>query len=126
MSSPGTIADVISAGASTNSRAFFQAVRVTAPGPVPAEVQALPAIPGSDPKFSNTIGPLPVIDISRFDTDGLGCNGFPAGSLNGAIALIKRGTCNFTVKIANAASAGGRAVIVYNNVSGFISMDTAG
>ncbi len=126
VSSPGTLADVISVGASTNSRAFFQAVRVTAPAPVPSSVQALPSVPGSDPKFSTTIGPLPVRDVSQFDTDGLGCNGFPPGSLNGAIALIKRGNCNFTVKIANAAAAGSRAAIIYNNVSGFVNMDTAG
>jgi len=40
--------------------------------------------------------------------------GFPAG----AIALVDRGNCNFTVKAANAQAAGAVAVIVVNNVAG--------
>jgi extracellular elastinolytic metalloproteinase len=40
--------------------------------------------------------------------------GFPAGD----IALVDRGTCNFTVKVANAQAAGAIAVIVANNVTG--------
>ncbi len=40
--------------------------------------------------------------------------GFPAGS----IALIDRGACNFTVKVANAQAVGATAVIIANNVAG--------
>ena len=40
--------------------------------------------------------------------------GFPAG----AIALVTRGDCTFTVKVANAQAAGASAVIVMNNVPG--------
>jgi hypothetical protein len=40
--------------------------------------------------------------------------GFPAGS----IALVDRGTCDFTVKAANAQAAGAAAMIVVNNVAG--------
>jgi hypothetical protein len=39
-------------------------------------------------------------------------------SLSGRIALIDRGTCNFTVKAANAQAAGAVAVIIVNNVAG--------
>jgi hypothetical protein len=40
--------------------------------------------------------------------------GFPPGG----IALVDRGTCNFTVKVANAQAAGAVGVIVANNVAG--------
>ncbi|HWJ07262.1 MAG TPA: M36 family metallopeptidase [Steroidobacteraceae bacterium] len=40
--------------------------------------------------------------------------GFPAG----AIALVDRGNCNFTVKVKNAQNAGARATIVVNNIAG--------
>jgi hypothetical protein len=41
-----------------------------------------------------------------------------ASSVNGKIALIKRGTCPFIQKCTSAVNAGAIAVIVYNNVSG--------
>lgn len=49
-----------------------------------------------------------------------GCNTtpFPAGYFTGYIALIRRGTCGFAEKVANATTAGADAVIVYNNRSG--------
>jgi PA domain/LVIVD repeat len=40
--------------------------------------------------------------------------GFPAG----AIAVVDRGTCNFTVKVKNAQDAGAVAVVIVNNVPG--------
>jgi subtilisin family serine protease len=45
---------------------------------------------------------------------------FPA-AVNGNIALIARGTLNFSVKVANAMAAGARAAIIYNNLSGTFS-----
>ena len=42
---------------------------------------------------------------------------FPA-AVNGNIALIQRGTLNFSVKVSNATAAGARAAIIYNNVTG--------
>ena len=48
---------------------------------------------------------------------GIGNAGeFPA-AVNGNIALIQRGTLNFSVKVANAAAAGAVAVIVYDNTT---------
>lgn len=43
-----------------------------------------------------------------------------AGALNGKIALIKRGSCNFSAKVENAENAGAVAVIVMNNTSAAI------
>ncbi len=42
---------------------------------------------------------------------------FPAAVSNN-LALIQRGTLNFSVKVANAMNAGARAVIIFNNVAG--------
>lgn len=41
-----------------------------------------------------------------------------AAALAGKIALINRGNCNFTVKVANAQAAGAIAVVMVNNVAG--------
>ncbi|SDD62267.1 S8 family serine peptidase [Aquimonas voraii] len=51
----------------------------------------------------------------------LGCDaggGFPAGSMTGKIALISRGTCAFTEKLANAQTAGAIGAIIFNNNPG--------
>lgn len=46
----------------------------------------------------------------------LGCNALVnAGEINGKIALIRRGTCNFDDKVKNAQNAGAIAVIVMND-----------
>ena len=45
---------------------------------------------------------------------------FPAG-VNGNIALIARGTLNFSTKVTNAMNAGAKAAIIYNNVAGTIN-----
>lgn len=47
-----------------------------------------------------------------------GCEGLPRKSLDGAIALVDRGLCNFTVKVKNAQAAGAMGVIVANNAAG--------
>ena len=46
------------------------------------------------------------------------CGGAPTNNVIGKIALINRGTCNFTVKVKNAQNAGAIAVIMVNNVTG--------
>ncbi|MFI6154700.1 M28 family metallopeptidase [Kitasatospora sp. NPDC051170] len=43
---------------------------------------------------------------------------YPAGSVTGRIALIKRGGCSFAVKQASAAAAGALGAIIYNNTDG--------
>lgn len=49
---------------------------------------------------------------------GIGNTGeFPAG-VNGQTALIARGTLTFAQKVTNAAAAGARAAVIYNNVAG--------
>lgn len=43
---------------------------------------------------------------------------FPAGGLQGKIALIERGQIRFQEKVGNAARAGASAVVIFNNASG--------
>jgi hypothetical protein len=48
-----------------------------------------------------------------------GCSAFTnAAAVNGKIAIVRRGTCAFTVKAKNAQNAGARAVIIANNAAG--------
>jgi subtilisin family serine protease len=60
----------------------------------------------------------PLADVTKWDSTGLGCtNGsaWPqAGVAAGKILIVQRGTCNFTVKVQNAQTAGAAALIVYN------------
>lgn len=52
--------------------------------------------------------------------------GFAAGSLTGKAALIRRGSCTFYEKAKNAQDAGATAVILYNNVAGYINPTVTG
>lgn len=52
-------------------------------------------------------------------TPSLGCSSLVnASSINGKIALIRRGSCNFVLKVKAAQDAGALAVIMMNNVDG--------
>jgi hypothetical protein len=62
---------------------------------------------------------LPDLPVVILQTD------FPA-SVTGKIALIKRGTCTFGVKIAQAGAAGAAGAIIYNNDVGPVGSGTLG
>ena len=47
-----------------------------------------------------------------------GCNAWAPGTFTGQAALIRRGTCEFGVKVLNAEQAGAVFVVVYNSVAG--------
>src|SRR5262245_64851055 len=51
--------------------------------------------------------------VSASSTSGCEAGDFPA-AVAGRIALIQRGTCNFSVKAANAQAAGAAAAIIFN------------
>ncbi|TSJ46400.1 PA domain-containing protein [Fluviicola chungangensis] len=57
-----------------------------------------------------------VHDTIAVASDTLGCTTI-SNSVSGKIAVIYRGSCNFTVKVENAAAAGAVGVIIVNNVA---------
>ncbi|KAL9557641.1 hypothetical protein MBANPS3_001291 [Mucor bainieri] len=96
--------------------AYYQSTVIKATG-IDRNILYLAA--NDDSKLAN--GPVVYGDKSGAN-DAEACT---AGSIDsavkGKIALIQRGTCNFSVKVDNAASAGAVGVIIYNNVAGSIS-----
>jgi minor extracellular serine protease Vpr len=54
-----------------------------------------------------------------------GCAAFPAGFFAGKAALIRRGSCTFSVKAQNAQAAGAVAVVLYNNQGGGVTPQAA-
>ncbi|HEX2686129.1 MAG TPA: M36 family metallopeptidase, partial [Kofleriaceae bacterium] len=61
-------------------------------------------------------GPLAIAVDSTAPTSDA-CDAIPAGSLTGKVAIVDRGTCNFTVKVLNAQNAGAVAVVIVNNTA---------
>lgn len=109
--SPGDAPSAISVGAVTNGHTWITGLRV--PGnDVPSSIQFIAGRFGDGPLPQ---GPLtaPLRDVSKISGDALACNSLPQNSLNGTIALIQRGTCNFVDKVLNAQNAGAVGVILY-------------
>src|SRR5690606_5380427 len=95
---------------------------ITAPAPVPAPLAGIELNEGSGAAPFTAAIPVdtPVRVSPGIDTADDGCAPYPAGSLEGAIVVIRRGTCPFTDKGNNAAAAGALAVVIANNTSGGI------
>ncbi|MGI8989367.1 MAG: S8 family serine peptidase [Bryobacteraceae bacterium] len=108
---PGTAPSAITVGASTNSHIFYSTVGLNG-GAVPSNLRQIDAMTGEGPKPGSPLT-APLRDVSQLGNDGLACSVLNSGSLNGAIALIERGTCAFDVKVNNAQAAGAVAVLLY-------------
>src|SRR5437764_3555469 len=103
--SPGRARNVITVGASTNQHSVGQPFTYPARGgtTVGAAVGEFDALPGAS--------------FNLFDTASDGCASVPAGA-SGNLAIIDRGGCTFSQKVANAKQAGSIAVLIVNNVAG--------
>ncbi len=114
---PAALPGVIAVGSNRNDRTLGFAVTATDAYPYSA------LVPSALQNLSGQITGI-VTAVSTLDTNGLGCASFPSKSLDGQIALIKRGTCNFEVKLNNAAAAGAAAAVVYDHTDeALVGMD---
>lgn len=105
---------VSTVAAASHGRIFANAVDITGPGTVPVELTGLGAVM-ADPALTVDLVDLP-IRYSASNVDG--CVAFPADYFDGAIAVIQRGTCNFSVKEAFAYAAGAEYVLIFNSRTG--------
>lgn len=88
---------------------------ITGPGTPPSSLVDIPALTGTGPGIMSDVSGDVVhsedVDPGNFE----GCNPWSGTPFAGSIALISRGTCNFSDKVDNADAAGAEAVVVYNN-----------
>ena len=110
--SPATAPSILAIGATTNSHTFAGLVQVTGTG-VPLALSAITAVRPTQSSASGGALTGPLVDVTTLGDDGLACAPLPPYSLNGAIALILRGTCDFSVKMTHAVTAGAAGVIFY-------------
>ena len=96
-------------------------IQVSAPTTVAG---SYPAVEGgfSTANRLSALGPIAgqlglFTDAGSSPTTSLACGAHGGSSLTGKIALLYRGTCNFSVKVKNAQLAGAIAAIVVNNVA---------
>ncbi|GKT47642.1 minor extracellular protease vpr [Colletotrichum spaethianum] len=80
--------------------------------------------PGEPSEWAGVELPLWTPTTDSTSTAALGCDPYPADTpdLSGKIVLVKRGTCTFVVKAQNAAAAGAKYLMLYNNIAGATSV----
>ena len=98
---PGTAPSAITVGASLNSHAFYQSVRVGG--------SSIRGLFTDGPHLATAALPAPLRDA------GVACSPLAASSLAGAVALIQRGTCALFDKVTNAHNAGALAAVIYQS-----------
>ncbi len=114
--SPATAPDAISVGAVANAHVFGESMTVTSPG----GLARMPFSPTDDIPPSWTTADQRVKDVGAISgADRQLCSAnLPAGSLSGAIALVNRGGCPYSVKGARARAAGAIGMIIVENRPG--------
>jgi uncharacterized repeat protein (TIGR01451 family) len=119
ISCPGCLEKVITVGASTADRIFANTLDVIGPGTIPANLLGLAALSGTGPDITTDIVAEIISSGEAVPTNVNGCDSFVSGFFSGAIALIPRGGCDFSVKVTNAHNAGAVAVAIFNDEPGF-------
>lgn len=133
--SPGTAPDAISVAALSNLHVFAPALTVTGSGAPEALTRvpvarsaggATPAAWATDDQTLVDVGTILGPDGRPAPRDlcgpaanvNAGPSPLPAGSLNGAIALVSRGTCTFALKGVRAQAAGATGIVIVDNRPG--------
>lgn len=120
---------VASVAAAQHGRGGFnQVMQVTGPVMPPEELQQIVLTPGVNgvAQEADIPGTTPLVVSPGIDTADDGCNAFADGLFEGAIAVVRRGSCAFSIKTNNAAAAGAIAVVIANNVAGALSPSVPG
>jgi subtilisin family serine protease len=114
--SPAVAKNAISVASSVDAGSVVNAIDVTAntaPSPLVPPGEYIATVSAFGPQTFNLPG-----DLLYFTPTDNGCAAYPADFFAGKIALINRGTCNFTVKVKNAQDAKAIGVLMVNSVSG--------
>ncbi|MCX7668673.1 MAG: S8 family serine peptidase, partial [Anaerolineae bacterium] len=111
LASPANAPSVIAVGASSNSHYFLPTVSL-ADEAAPASLKGIETRTG-DAYLPYGALKAPLRDVAALDGNGLGCGKLPDYSLLGTFALVLRGDCLFSQKVANAEAAGALGVILY-------------
>ncbi|MGH9613833.1 MAG: S8 family serine peptidase [Bryobacteraceae bacterium] len=120
--SPADAPSAIAAGGLVNDVTYAQSVEISGNN-VPADLQRISGFESADGPIPSDPLTGPLVDVTKVgNSDGLLCNGLTGPALSGDIALILRGTCNFSVKVANAENAGAIGVLFINNGPGIINI----
>lgn len=112
INTPGTSPSAVTVGSMSNTHRYFATVRAKGADDVPANLATINA------QLSNGLKPgkataRRVVDVATLQDTTQACTDLPAGSLDGAIALIQRGGCDFIIKLGIAQKAGATAVVFY-------------
>lgn len=111
-------ADYINVAASTTSGTLASG-KVSIPGRADLQDIAFTTASFGAPLPIGTVITYTVLPSVAVDPANVeGCNAWPAGTFTGKAALIRRGTCEFGVKVLNAEKAGAVFAIVYNHTTG--------
>jgi minor extracellular serine protease Vpr len=115
VASPGSAARALTAGASAVGHEIVHLVSVGS--------ASYPSVRGEFGAGPATGSLRVLLDAaSPFNALSQACAPFTAGSLAGRVALITRGTCDFSVKLRNVQAAGGVGAIVLNREPGAFVM----
>ena len=124
LGSPGSATNALTAGASSVPHQVAYSVTTPA-GTAPAVAGDFGPLPKLRPaSATSTSSREPVRPVSRHSPSvSQACEPLPKGT---GVAVISRGTCDFTVKVRNVKAAGYSAVIVINRVDGLLAMGSNG